>query len=178
MQNKFGLNEAHQLDFIDKIEISDRPPHILHFDEGDPCMLFRNIRTLSGLVKGRRCWPVNAHQRVAAIPLDNREELALPYILMRKVSKDMNCAKWQVSLWFIYAGTVHRSQGMILHRTVIDLRTQFWEHGQLYIALSRVRDPENLCVLLLESSDDISSTGSSRVPLRVPVDPEVVAVVS
>jgi ATP-dependent exoDNAse (exonuclease V) alpha subunit len=52
----------------------------------------------------------------------------------------------------IYAGTVHRSQGMTLDRAVVDLRRDFWEHGQLYVALSRITDPRNLCILLPPST--------------------------
>jgi hypothetical protein len=36
---------------------------------------------------------------------------------------------------------------------VIDLRSNFREHGQLSVALSRVTDAVNLCFLLLGSSD-------------------------
>jgi hypothetical protein len=30
---------------------------------------------------------------------------------------------------------MHKSQGMTLDRVVIDMRSKFWEHGQLYVAL-------------------------------------------
>jgi hypothetical protein len=70
VDGEIGLNEAHHIDFIEKIKTSDLPPHILSFDEDDPCLLFRNISTLSGLVTGRRCWVVNADQHAAVIQLD------------------------------------------------------------------------------------------------------------
>jgi hypothetical protein len=121
---------------------------------------------------------VNAYQHVAVIRLDIGEELTLPRIPMKKVSHGMKFARWQVPLRLIFAGTVHRSQGMTLHKAVIDLRTEFCEHGQLYVALSRVRNSENLCVLLHESSDQTSSTDLGRVPLRIPAEAEVVEIVS
>jgi hypothetical protein len=62
---------------------------------------------------------------------------------MGKVSNGMKFAGWQVPLRLIFAGTVHRSQDMTLHKAVIDLRTEFWEHGQLCVTFSNVRNPEN-----------------------------------
>jgi hypothetical protein len=55
---------------------------------------------------------------------------------------------------------------MTLARVVIDCRSRFWEHGQLYVALSRVTDPRNICVLLPPDLDDFS--------IRPSVDAKVV----
>lgn len=42
-----------------------------------------------------------------------------------------------------YATTIHKAQGTTLDRVLVDLRGA-WEHGQAYVALSRVRTPEGL----------------------------------
>ncbi len=60
-----------------------------------------------------------------------------------------------------YAVTIHKSQGMTLDRLRADLGGA-WEHGQAYVALSRVKDPQGLSLL----------NWSSR---SVVVDPEVVS---
>jgi hypothetical protein len=136
------LEEAHQIDLIERIETFDLPLYILHFYEGDPSTLSRNINTLSSVVNGRRFWVLDAKEGVAVIRFENGKELTLSLLLMEKVSNGMKVSRWQVPLKLIYAGTVHRSHGMTLNRAVIDLKSQFCEHGQLYVALSRVRHPE------------------------------------
>jgi hypothetical protein len=41
---------------------------------------------------------------------------------------------------------------MTLERAVVDLRNDFWEHGRLYVAVSRITNPTNLCILLPPSA--------------------------
>jgi hypothetical protein len=67
---------------------------------------------------------------------------------------------------------------MTLDRAAVDLRARFWEHGQLYVALSLVREPLNLCVLLLDPKQATSETDPDDVELGIIVDPELVTVVT
>jgi hypothetical protein len=62
----------------------------------------------------------------------------------------------QIPVKPVFAGTVPRSQGMTLSKAIIDCRTSFWEHGQRCATLSRVRSPENICVLLPADLTDFS----------------------
>ena len=43
---------------------------------------------------------------------------------------------------------VHKIQRITLNKVIIDLCSNFWEHGELNVALSRVKDPKNICILL------------------------------
>lgn len=49
------------------------------------------------------------------------------------------CSRVQVPLLLGYALTIHRSQGMTLKKVMLDM-TELFAEGQLYTALSRVRD--------------------------------------
>jgi hypothetical protein len=59
-------------------------------------------------------------------------------------------------LRLIFIGAVHRSQGMTLQRAVVNCCMKFWEHGQLYVTLSGVKSPGNLCILLPDDMDDFT----------------------
>jgi hypothetical protein len=57
---------------------------------------------------------------------------------------------------------------MTLQRAAIDYRATFWEHRQLDVALSRVKSPVDLCILLPDDMDDIT--------IRPPVDLDIVQI--
>jgi hypothetical protein len=78
------LSECHQRDFIQNIESPDLPPHVPKIYQGDPCILLRNISTMSGLVKGWRYWTSEIMECVMLITLDNQEELTLSRIPIEK----------------------------------------------------------------------------------------------
>jgi hypothetical protein len=50
----------------------------------------------------------------------------------------------QLPLIPAYALTIHHSQGLTLDRVCIDLNQRIFEHGQFYVAVSRVRTQEGL----------------------------------
>jgi hypothetical protein len=87
---------------------------------------------------------------------------------MEKTLKGMKFVRRQFPLRLVFAGTVHRSQGRALQRAGIDYRTKFWEHGQRYVALSLVKSPGGLCILLPDDMDDFT--------IRPPVDFDVVQI--
>jgi hypothetical protein len=89
---------------------------------------------------------------------------------MEKLSNGMKFARWQVPIRLIYAGTVHRSEGMNLDRAVIDLRSHFWKHGQVHVTLSIVTDRINLCFLSPGSSNLRGDIDPTEKPIRIPVD--------
>jgi hypothetical protein len=80
---------------------------------------------------------------------------------------------------------------MTLERAVVNLRKDFWEHGQLYVARSRIADPRNLCILLPPSPVKETDEGKIDQPsseekeeqevgirIRVTVDEEMMAIIS
>jgi hypothetical protein len=75
-------------------------------------------------------------------------------------------------------GTVHRTQGMILERALINLKANFWEHGQLDVVVSRVRQPDDLYILLLGSSNLDRETDPAEISICVLVNSEIAQIIS
>jgi len=60
----------------------------------------------------------------------------------------LHFTRLQVPLRLGYACTIHKAQAATLDRAVIDLRQGVFDHGQLYVALSRVRYSKDILVLI------------------------------
>jgi hypothetical protein len=94
--------------------------------------------------------------------------MALTKTPMEKTSNGMKFIGRQLLLRLIFAGTVHRSQGVTLQRAVIDCRMKFWERGQLDVILSGIKSPGDLCIWFPDNRDDFT--------IHPPVDLNVVQI--
>jgi hypothetical protein len=163
------LAEQLQIDYVERLECPDLPPTTFEVLEGDVLLLLWNVNTREGLAKGRRCIARKMGNRALVVAFGPETEYTFGAIRMDKKVNGVEFVRWQVPFRLMYGGTVHRSQGMTLDRAVMDCRTKFWEHGQLYVARFRVRSPRGLCVLL--------PPGMMNEEIAGPVDERVVAIV-
>jgi ATP-dependent DNA helicase PIF1 len=60
-------------------------------------------------------------------------------------SGDIACSARNFPISLAWACTIHKAQGATIDRVSVDLRG-IWEGGQAYVALSRVRESENLII--------------------------------
>ena len=67
----------------------------------------------------------------------------------------------QIPLKLAWAMTIHKSQGQTLEKALIDLKYRPWEHGQTYVAFSRLRSLSGLKLKTPLRKEDI------KVDLRV-----------
>jgi hypothetical protein len=146
----------------------DLPPSRLVIVQGEPLPLLRNINTARCLAKGRRCRAVRMGEWTVLVHSDINDSKTLTRIHMEKCLKVMSFVRWQLRPRPVFAGTVHRCQGITLAKAVIDCRPRFWEHGRLYVAPSRVKSPADMCILLPSDLTDFA--------LHPPVDHVVVEI--
>ena len=135
------------------------PPHSLTLKVGFPVMLLRNIAPEKGLCNGTRLivTKLRAHVveakiavgsyagQTAFIPridLDSSKNL-LPFQLRRR----------QIPLCPAFAITINKAQGQTLQKVGLFIPTQVFSHGQLYVALSRVPDPNSLTICVIPPAE-------------------------
>ncbi|RWS03418.1 hypothetical protein B4U80_12628, partial [Leptotrombidium deliense] len=58
----------------------------------------------------------------------------------------------QLPLDLAYALTIHKTQGLTLDDVILDMK-HVWQSGQAYVAMSRVRNDENLKILSYDRSN-------------------------
>jgi hypothetical protein len=114
LRNCPGLSEPQQNEFVERMDIPDLPPSMLEIVQGNPFILLRNIDTRAGLAKGRRCTAVDMRYRTIVLQFDDGQTFTLTKIPFDKCLNGMTFRQWQVPIREVFAGTVHRSQGMTL----------------------------------------------------------------
>ena len=172
MKKEKFFNKNLQIDYIEKMDFPDLPPHILRIYAGDPFILTRNIDISSGLAKSIKVHAQKLDQDILTLSL-NDENVYLVRMDLEKEYNGMKFIRTQIPIRLCYASTVHKSQGQTLDRVVLDLRGNFWEHGQMYVGLSRVKDPKNLLILLPQSKSVIPE----HTPISTYSDQDVVDIV-
>ena len=81
---------------------------------------------------------------------DPQQVVYLPMIDLQPVCNQagFHFNRRQFPLRLAFAMTINKSQGQTLQHTAIYLPKPVFEHGQLYVAVSRVTSPDNLSIYI------------------------------
>ena len=151
------------LDCVAKVRPNGMPDHKLRIKLGGIYRLLRNFSVDRGLVKNTRVVITGIGQRLITVrrltPLgggsfSGHNDILLPRITFKEVlPSGHTLLRRQFPLAAAYASTFHSCQGLTLDCVGIDLTTPVFTHGQLYTALSRVRNRDSMMVLLPEGQE-------------------------
>jgi hypothetical protein len=155
-------------EFLRMCEKPGVPPHELKLSKGCVAMITRNM---DGKFKnGRRVVVLSIGRRTVHVvdaeaycrnkenpelhPMNEDDYLLVPRILFKWAHRriGLTIQRRQFPLRAAYAVTFNKSQGKTLKRAVVDLRCQAFAHGQLYVALSRVRRSTDLTLMCSPNS--------------------------
>ena len=144
-------NEAvnYPSEFLNSIDLSGFPPHVLQLKIGVPIILLRNINPPK-LCNGTRLAVKNTMENLieATIltgPFEG-EAVLIPRIPMIPTDLPFQFKRLQFPIRLAFAITINKAQGQSLEKCGIDLNTDCFSHGQLYVACSRVGKPDNLFI--------------------------------
>lgn len=129
------------------------PQHRLELKVGMPVMLLRNLHP-PRLCNGTRLILTKLETNVLAARIAagayKGEPILLPRIPLEPSAVDLpvRFRRLQFPVRPCFAITIHKSQGQTLDFFGVHLGLSCFQHGQLYVALSRARDPRHVRVLL------------------------------
>ena len=131
------------------------PDHELLLKVDDICLVTRAINGL-GLANNSRVHIVNTHWHcveVLTVGDCAERDIRIPHILFKfrlPYGKSYQLTRMQFPLHLVYATTYNKSQSQKLVKVLLNITSPPFSHGQLYVALSRVRDCKNICMYLTD----------------------------
>uniref|UniRef100_A0A914QDD0 ATP-dependent DNA helicase n=1 Tax=Panagrolaimus davidi TaxID=227884 RepID=A0A914QDD0_9BILA len=151
----FEFGDDYNSDELNLFEDSSIPPHALSLKIGSVVMLSRNVSVRLGQCNGTRMVVVklfessikciimtgdHAGEAVSVFPMANMYNNT-------EATEDFPAfSRFQLPIRPAFAMTINKSQGQTLKRVGIILESQCFAHGQLYVALSRVRSRDDIKV--------------------------------
>lgn len=156
------IEELYPVEFLNSIVVHNYPHHCLKLKVGVPVVLLRNLNQSQGLCNGTRLLITKLGDYVfegtGLTSFSVGQSMCVPCIVL-----NATCPKWpfvmqrrQFPVRVCYAMTINKSQGQTLGRVGIYLRNPVFTHGQLYVAVSRVKSPVRLRVLIEEDDGSCS----------------------
>ena len=158
------------VELLNSMEFSGVPSHKIQLCPGVVVVVIRNLDPSRGIMNGTRMIVesisrsgrvVTLKHPVAPVGERQRYDPNKPFLMHRikftcRIGGHGNfMTRMQFPLRIAYAVSIHKSQSLTLDRVVVDLRSGVFEHGQLYVALSRVRMGAHVCFLLREGQENI-----------------------
>lgn len=137
------------IEFLNSLDLPGMPPHNLLLKVGSVIIMLRNLNQPT-LCNGTRMvvkmLMPNAIKAMIIIGKFKGEEVLIPRIPMIPNDLPFKFKRVQFPVRLAFAMTINKSQGQSLKVCGLNLETQCFSHGQLYVACSRVGTPSALFI--------------------------------
>ncbi|KYN18631.1 ATP-dependent DNA helicase PIF1, partial [Trachymyrmex cornetzi] len=149
--------EAITTEYLNSLNPTSLPPHELRLRKYTVIMLIRNLNVSEGLCNGTRLLILDLESNLLRCEILSGNKIGEIIFLNRITLYCENIYPFtfkrrQFPVKLAFAMTINKSQGQTFEKVVVDLRKNIFNHGQLYVALSRVRSWDSLKVYLKDSN--------------------------
>ena len=165
-----NFNEAlYTPDFLNSIKIPGLPNHNLRLRIGAPVMCMRNIDQRAGLCNGTRLQVQRMGVNVIEAKIIAGGNLgnlcAIPRMVLSPSDNKMpfKFNRRQFPLALCFAMTINKSQGQTLRNVGLFLQRPVFSHGQLYVAVSRVKSKKGLKILCCDEDGNYAKSTKNVV---------------
>ncbi|KAL5554794.1 hypothetical protein UlMin_042195 [Ulmus minor] len=150
-----------QEEFLNTLTPNGITPHELILKRNCPVMLLQNINPSEGLCNGTRLICRGFKLNVINVEISIGEHrgkivflLRIPFVPLENDKNLFPFKKTQFPIRSCFAMTINKSQGQTLDFVGLYLPEPVFSHGQLYVALSRVKTSKSIKILIKPTSDN------------------------
>ena len=151
--NTDDYNQAFPSEYLNTVNLPGLPPHKLNLKIGMPVMLLRNLDQKNGHCNGVKYVITYLAEHVLELisisGANSGKKIFIPRITLitSTATLPFTMRRKQFPIKPAFAMTANKAQGQTLGKVGIYLGTDFFSHGQLYVAMSRCGDPNSIKIL-------------------------------
>lgn len=151
--------ENYPVEFLNECSPTGMPLHKLNLKIGCVIMLLRNLNTKRGLCNGTRLavTKLKPNLIIAKVLTGTAENeiVFIPRIDLSPTGKELPFVlrRRQFPIALAFSMTINKAQGQTLEKVGVYLPEPVFSHGQLYVAMSRVRRSEDIKLKVIDGKE-------------------------
>ena len=154
--------QAYPAEYLHSCNPPGFAPHQLRLKVGIPIILLRNISPAQGLANGTRLVITHLSRSIIQARILTGSHVG-NVVLIPRINMDTDPDDKRVPIQIrrrqfpvrpAFAMTINKSQGQTFKKIALYLPSPVFAHGQLYVALSRVGNPNNITIMVTHPSID------------------------